>query len=1471
MTSARSLLASAAKHWLRLAIVLALCLCVPFIRLAFAAASNFQNGNFSSNTYGGTGSKTYSAQDSTDITGWTIYSQSVDLVGSAIWTSSNGSYSIDMDGNQPGAISQTFATTSGQTYTFAFDLSGNFNCNGSSRAGTGGNGETKALLVNIFDASSGNLFSSQNYTFSTASNSASNMGWVTKSATFTATGASTTVAMASQDIVTSTCGPVIANVHLYTNIGGTVFEDINYGGGSGRNQATALAAGGKAVSGARVELYSSTGAYKSATTTNSSGAYSFQVDVNTSYTVRVVNSTVVSNRAGASSSLIGVQTYRTSATTGAAVAVTDHVGGENPLLIDAASNTTSATLSSLTTSTATPESITSVVMGDAPVTGMDFGFNFDTIVNTNGSGQGSLSQWVTNANTFTDQTTLAQAGYRKIAGSASALPSGYENSIFMISNGTAVSGLRSGITNQLTSGGFARITPSAGSLTVSGSYVKLDGATQTANVGDTNSGQVGTGGTVGVSAATLALFDKPEVEIDPSVSSCVCTSGTATFLEAFAVSNGGVLSINGNYDAVGDVLVGMDAQGNSNSTTFQTGSYAPYGITIGNVSSVVINHNYVRVNSTAIRRDTTGSNLLVEYNEIAPPYNGQTNTYDGIIVYPGSSDLIQYNLIHNVVGAGFEVSYSGATNFIFKENTLTANGLNYGTTTASSEPAAIVVGTFTGTGSTQLTIYHNIITGSGGDGITLLSGTGILITQNSIYGNNVGNDSGIGIDLNHGGNTNVNNFTPEGVTTNTGSLNTSWPNNGMNYPVITGAGITGTTLSVIGYVGSATGQTAFGSATVEVFKSSAASSGYGDGQTYLGTLTTDSYGNFAGTLTVPSSLNLAIGSPLTATATDSNGDTSEFGPNFLINSTYALAPGSFNAFESSTAAGSITGIIQTKIAGSSFNLDIVAINQQGTAVYTDFSGTVTLQLLDASNNSGLMVGTCRSSWVALGSTSSVTFAVSNGGRLTTSFNVANAYPNVRVQMSYTPPYGSTVTSCSTDNFAIRPSTLALLAATDATWTTAGTSRGLSNTSASGGNVHKAGQPFTLSAQAQSATGATTTNYAGTTTASLSCVLPAGCTSSNLGTFTYTPTFTAGVMSSNATYSEAGAFTLQLVDTTFAAVDAADSTTAQRYIYSSTVNVGRFVPDHFALSTTTNGTLYTYGSGSCSTRSFTFLGQSVAYKSVPVVSVIAQNASNGTTANYKNELWKLSSSSVSQTYTDAGGNAITPSIGSATVTSNGNGSGTVSPNSSDTLTWVRSSTTPASPFTAQPVDTLNVTDSSESSGSITSLAAATVDPAFDSGATMYYGRIALTNAYGLETQSLAVPAETQYYTGSVWVTDSSDYCTSIPGTALSFANWQLNLSACKTSVSGGGTVSKGRTSLTLSAPGSGNTGSVDLTLNLGASASGNACVGGASQASTTTGLSFLQGAWNGGGTYTVNPAARASFGQYGVAPGFRREN
>ena len=125
----------------------------------------------------------------------------------------------------------------------------------------------------------------------------------------------------------------------------------------------------------------------------------------------------------------------------------------------------------------------------------NFGFNFDTIVNVADSGQGSLRQFLTNANTLGGEGSLAQSG----------LTAGFETSIFMIPNGVANAGQNTGYANQLqTSGaniGAARITLASALPTITGVNTILDGRTQTLNVrataggAQTNPSLVGTGGT----------------------------------------------------------------------------------------------------------------------------------------------------------------------------------------------------------------------------------------------------------------------------------------------------------------------------------------------------------------------------------------------------------------------------------------------------------------------------------------------------------------------------------------------------------------------------------------------------------------------------------------------------------------------------------------------------------------------------------------------------------------------------------------------------------------------------------------------------------------------------------------------------------------------------------------------------------------------------------------------------------------
>ena len=93
-------------------------------------------------------------------------------------------------------------------------------------------------------------------------------------------------------------------------ITGTVFEDMNYPGGLGRDQATSSGLG---ISGAIVELFESNGTFIERKFTDVSGKYSFAGMEDGSYLIKVVNSSVRSNRGGGLNCTVcfPVQTYRT--------------------------------------------------------------------------------------------------------------------------------------------------------------------------------------------------------------------------------------------------------------------------------------------------------------------------------------------------------------------------------------------------------------------------------------------------------------------------------------------------------------------------------------------------------------------------------------------------------------------------------------------------------------------------------------------------------------------------------------------------------------------------------------------------------------------------------------------------------------------------------------------------------------------------------------------------------------------------------------------------------------------------------------------------------------------------------------------------------------------------------------------------------------------------------------------------------
>ena len=147
------------------------------------------------------------------------------------------------------------------------------------------------------------------------------------------------------------------------------------------------------------------------------------------------------------------------------------------------------------------------------------------------------------------------------------------------------------------------------------------------------------------------------------------------------------------------------------------------------------------------------------------------------------------------------------------------------------------------------------------------------------------------------------------------------------------------------------------------------------------------------------------------------------------------------------------------------------------------------------------------------------------------------------------------------------------------------------------------------------------------------------------------------------------------------------------------------------------------------------------------------------------------------------------------------------------------------------------------------------------ANIRFGRMIIGNALGSELLDLPMQLRVQYWSTSGYVTNTDDSCTTIAAANVALGSYKRNLSACETTLSfpSGQFVSGVRT-FRLTKPGANNQGSVDLTVNLGATASGNTCAP-ATAAATTANRPYLRGQWSGSVNYDQNPGGRASFGVY----------
>ncbi|MDO7874429.1 right-handed parallel beta-helix repeat-containing protein [Hymenobacter sp. ASUV-10] len=751
---------------------------------------------------------------------------------------------------------------------------------------------------------------------------------------------------------------------LAATLSGTVFEDLNFGGGAGRSMATANAVtagsavgvgtAGTPATAATVELYDASGNFvattQTSTTAGTLGQYSFSVAPATSYTVRVVNSTVRSTRTGSVAGLVPVQTYN---------GTTTKVGGQAPEQTDAAANT-SATLASLTTGSGltgiTPQSIFTLTTGASASTGVDFGFNFDLVVNTRNAGQGSLRQFILNSNALSGETTLAQAGSNAVG----TLPAQRETSIFMIPDGSARAGQLAGLASGLTSG-VAVITPATALPAISGPNTSVDGSTQTFNINNSNNVTLGAGGTVGTTAATLGTVNGPEVQLVGTTAVAtgidIASGGTGAGVYGLAIYGFGT---NGNNNNSGGIRVGAGGATISrnvigtNATAFADLGAGVRGVadgirfTGGSTASTVSNNLIGYNGGKGIGVNSATSNVTVTNNEVRSNAKSDAN-WDGLD-FEGTSNSATFNLFIDNAGQGVDTYNSTGSNTI-TDNTVSGNGR--GIASGPGETPGIRI-----YGNSN-TVSRNVISGNYGAGV-LVNNTSAttVISQNSIFNNgtvtavNGAVATGqIGIDLNNG---NVSTGVSPFVTLNDSGDSDGGANGLLNYPVLTTAYLSGSNLVVTGY--------ARPGSLVEFFVPGADPTGFGEGQTYLGAATegtgadtnggsgTYGPGNINGraqgtdntnlfTFSIPLTgpqLTAVQASGLTSTATLS-GATSEFSGNLTLS---ALTGNVFEDINYGGGAGRSIATANGVTPGSAVNV--------GTAGTPATAATV--ELYDASGN-----------------------------------------------------------------------------------------------------------------------------------------------------------------------------------------------------------------------------------------------------------------------------------------------------------------------------------------------------------------------------------------------------------------------------------------------------------------------------------------------------------------------------------------
>lgn len=590
------------------------------------------------------------------------------------------------------------------------------------------------------------------------------------------------------------------------------------------------------------------------------------------------------------------------------------------------------------------------------------------------------------------------------------------------------------------------------------------------------------------------------------------------------------------------------------------------------------------------------------------------------------------------------------------------------------------------------------------------------------------------------------------------------------------------------------------------------------------------------------------------------------------------------AYNNLTTTPSARNPLYTKLAATNFRFDVVALQSGGVQAssYTA-AANVTVELFDDSASPS---PTC-SAYASPVASQSITFVAGDAGRKTlpANFNLPNAYRKLtcRVRDTNLTP---TVYGCSSDDFSVRPTAIAVTSSANADST---------GTSVSTASPIKAGASFSMTAATAVA------GYNGTPSTGVPAAHSGAVQNGSISGAFGTAAVASGTATGSFTYSEVGYFrfnTAGVYDDTFTVIDqptdctndfsntaVASGVDAGKYgcrfgNTAATPYFGRFIPDHFAVAPGTPVaacTVHPAASGSYTPVDFSYFDQDGF---ATPFTLTAQNAANVTTQNYAGGFARLGL----MTWSNFGFAAASALPAGSTLSASATAptgtwvAGVASVTARHRISRPTALAAPASVvINALPLDLDGVTRTSA-----TPVASAT---------TLRFGRLRLSNVLGPDTRDLRIPMEAQYWNGTSFVRNADDSCTAVAASAWSFGNYvKKPAGAVFSPVAADRTLAGGINSLQITKPTGGRV-TFDASINLattGAETAAASCLKNLSLATPTrpwvpvvttsapspvrTSLAHLAGQWC-DATPTNNPSARGSFGLYRGAESlvYQREN